>query len=136
MNFLPFFFICTRMFHFLLTQKICYVLQGIAHMLAERRRHPERKQVVLVDAGTYVVLVYILCDICYLFYCIWLMLEEATWVPGFLLLVIAATESFAAKARISGAFLVDERGIVLPRPWLRYLVFGESMFILLGLFEG
>lgn len=52
------------------------------------------------------------------------------------LLVIAALESLAIHARISGAYDEDEEGFVYPRTWLRYLCFGESMFILLRLFEG
>ena len=50
--------------------------------------------------------------------------------------MIAALESLAIHARISGAYDEDEEGFVYPRTWVRYLCFGESMFILLRLFEG
>ena len=75
-----------------------------------------------------------LLDVFFLLYCIWLMLHDNTWTPGFLLLVIAALESLAIHARISGAYDEDEEGFVYPRTWVRYLCFGESMFILLRLF--
>ena len=42
------------------------------------------------------------------------MLHDNTWTPGFLLLVIAALESLAIHARISGAYDEDEEGLSIP----------------------
>ena len=64
------------------------------------------------------------------------MVHDATWTPGFLLLIIAAMESLAIHARIMGTYVVDEKGYVYPSTWFRYLTFAETMFILLKLFEG
>ena len=66
----------------------------------------------------------------------WLMAHDATWTPGFLLLIIAAMESLAIHARIFGTYIVDAQGYVYPSIWFRYLTFAETMFILLKLFEG
>lgn len=136
MNFVPLFFICVRMFHFINAHRIAYFLQNFAKLLEQRRAHPERKQIVIVDGSASVFIMYFLCDVLFLLYCIWLMLHETTWTPGFLLLVVAAMESFAIHLRISGTFITDGNGFVYPRSWFRYLTFGESMFILLKLFEG
>lgn len=136
MNFIPLFFICVRMFHFINAHRIAYFLQNFSKLLEQRRAHPERRQVVIVDGSASIFIMYFLCDVLFLLYCIWLMLHDATWTPGFLLLVIAAMESFAIHLRISGTFITDSHGFVYSRSWFRYLTFGESMFILLKLFEG
>lgn len=88
-----------------------------------------------MDSTASIFIVYFICDVLFLLYCIWLMFYEATWTQGFLLLLIAAMESIAVHARISGTFTVDAQGFVYPRTWFRYLTFGETMFILLKLFE-
>ena len=136
MNILALFFICMRMFHFIHTQRIYFFLQGFAKLLEEKRKHPERKQVILVDGSASIFIMYFVSDVLYLLYCIWLMLHDATWTPGFLLLIIAAMESLAIHARIIGTSVVDAKGYVYPSIWFRYLTFAETMFILLKLFEG
>ena len=117
MNFLALFFICMRMFHFIHTQRIYFFLQGFAKLLEEKRKHPERKQVILVDGSASIFIMYFISDVLYLLYCIWLMLHENTWTPGFLLLTIAAMESVAIHARIIGTYVVDAKGYVYPSIW-------------------
>ena len=136
MNILALFFISTRMFHFIHTPRIYFFLQSFAKLLEEKRKHPERKQVILVDGNASIFIMYFVSDVLYLLYCIWLMLHENTWTPGFLLLTIAAMESVAIHARIIGTYVVDAKGYVYPSIWFRYLTFAETMFILLKLFEG
>ena len=136
MNILALFFICMRMFHFIHTQRIYFFLQCFAKLLEEKRKHPERKQVILVDGSASIFIMFFVSDVLYLLYCIWLMLHDATWTPGFLLLIIAAMESLAIHARIIGTYVVDAKGYVYPSIWFRYLTFAETMFILLKLFEG
>ncbi|MDY4920437.1 MAG: hypothetical protein SO119_05110 [Phascolarctobacterium sp.] len=136
MNILALFFICMRMFHFIHAQRIYYFLQTFSKLLEERRRNPHQRQVVLIDGSASLFIMYFVADVLYLLYCIWLMLHDATWTPGFLLLVIAAMETVAIHGRISGTYIMDAQGYVYPRTWFRYLTFGETMFILLKLFEG
>ena len=136
MNILALFFICMRMFHFIHTQRIYFFLQGFAKLFEEKRKHPERKQVILVDGNASIFIMYFVSDVLYFLYCIWLMLHDATWTPGFVLLVIGAMESVAIHARIIGTYVVDAKGYVYPSIWFRYLTFAETMFILLKLFEG
>ena len=136
MNILALFFICTRMFHLIHTQRIYFFLQSFAKLLEEKRKHPERKQVILVDGNASIFIMYFVSDVLYLLYCIWLMLHDTTWTPGFLLLIIGAMESVAIHARIIGTYVVDAKGYVYPSIWFRYLTFAETMFILLKLFEG
>ena len=136
MNILALFFICMRMFLFIHTQRIYFFLQSFAKLLEEKRKHPERKQVILVDGNASIFIMYFVSDVLYLLYCIWLMLHDTTWTPGFLLLIIGAMESVAIHARIIGTYVVDAKGYVYPSIWFRYLSFAETMFILLKLFEG
>ena len=124
------------MFHFIHTQRIYFFLQGFAKLLEEKRKYPERKQVILVDGSASSFIMYFVSDVLYLLYCMWLMAHDATWTPGFLLLIIAAMESLAIHARIFGTYIVDAQGYVYPSIWFRYLTFAETMFILLKLFEG
>lgn len=136
MNFMALFFLCVRMFHFIHAQRLSFLLQNLSRIMEDKRAHPERRHVIVVDGSSTIFLIYLIFDILFLFYCIWLMLYDATWTPGFLLLVIAAMEPLALHSRISGTFQLDSNGFVYPRTWFRYLTFGESMFILLRLFEG
>ena len=119
MNFIALFFLCVRMFHFIHSRRIAYLLQRFSRILDERRANPGRKQVIIIDGSATTFIIYFLLDVFFLLYCIWLMLHDNTWTPGFLLLVIAALESLAIHARISGAYDEDEEGFVYPRTWLR-----------------
>ena len=63
MNILALFFICMRMFHFIHTQRIYFFLQGFAKLLEEKRKHPERKQVILVDGSVSIFIMYFVSDV-------------------------------------------------------------------------
>ena len=136
MNFIPLFFICIKMFHFIHARQLAYFLMNVKKLMQERRANPQRKHVVLMDGTTMVFIIYFVCDVLFMLYCIWLMMEENTWASGCMLLILAAMESFAIRGRIAGTYEIDENGYLFPRMWFRYLMFGMSMFILLKLFEG
>ena len=116
MNFIALFFLCVRMFHFIHSHRIAYLLQRFSRILDERRANPGRKQVIIIDGSATTFIIYFLLDVFFLLYCIWLMLHDTTWTPGFLLLVIAALESLAIHARISGAYDEDEEASSTPAP--------------------
>ena len=88
MNFIALFFLCVRMFHFIHSRRIAYLLQRFSRILDERRANPGRKQVIIIDGSATTFIIYFLLDVFFLLYCIWLMLHDNTWTPGFLLLVI------------------------------------------------
>lgn len=136
MNLIPLFFICVKMFHFIHAQQLAFFLHNVKALLQARRTEPKRKHVVIVDNTSLLYIVYFVCDVLFMFYCIYLMLDDATWAPGCMLLIISAMESFAMRARIDGTYQIDDEGYIFPRMWFRYLMFGMSMFILLKLFEG
>lgn len=136
MNFMALFFLCVRMYHFIHAQRLSYLIQNFNRIARQRREHPEQRQIIIIDSSASVFIAYFVLEFLFLLYCIWLMLHEATWGQGFLLLIIAAMESIGVHARISGVYEEDSNGFVYPRSWFRYLTFGESMFILLRLFEG
>lgn len=116
MNFIALFFLCVRMFHFIHSHRIAYLLQRFSRILDERRANPGRKQVIIIDGSATTFIIYFLLDIIFLIYCIWLMLHEATWTPGFLLLVIAALESLAIHARISVLMTRTRKALSIPAP--------------------
>ena len=136
MHFIPLFFICTKMFHFINYREVAFFIQNFALLLRERRRNPNRKHVIIIDSFSVFVIIYFICDILYMFYCIWLMTDTSTWDPGCILLFISALESAAVHFGISGTYTADPRGFVYPSTWFRYLTFGMNLFILLKLFEG
>lgn len=136
MNFMALFFLCVRMFHFIHADSIHYFMQNIARILDKRKENPDARQVIVIDGSSSIVLAYLIADFFFLLYCIFLMLHQDTWTPGFLLLTISALEPVAISSRISGTYIEDIHGFIYPRTWFRYLTFGESMFILLRLFEG
>ncbi len=105
-------------------------------MLRDRRKNPNRKQIIIIEGSTLFVIAYFLCDVLYMLYCIWLMASPETWDPGCILLFIAALESAAVHFNISGTYSIDLHGFAYPKTWFRYLTFGMNLFILLKLFEG
>lgn len=135
MNFLPFFFIAARMFHFLHDRETSYLLQKFSRMLEERRAHPERKHILIIDASASLFIFYFILNLCFLLYCIWLMFDDNTWNQGCLLLFIASQEYLATHGRINGAYFTDSEGFGYPRNWLRYLTLVETLYILLKLFK-
>ena len=48
MNFIALFFLCVRMFHFIHSRRIAYLLQRFSRILDERRANPGRKQVIVI----------------------------------------------------------------------------------------
>lgn len=83
MNFIALFFLCVRMFHFIHSHRIAYLLQRFSRILDERRANPGRKQVIIIDGSATTFIIYFLLDVFFLLYCIWLMLHDTTWTPGF-----------------------------------------------------
>lgn len=135
MNFIVIFFIFVRIFHFLYAHRIAYLMQKISEIIDNRRNNPQQKQIVVIDFSVSVFIIYAVLDILFLFYCVWLMFEDTTWTPGFLLLIVASIESLAVHARISGTYFMDHQGFVYPRTWFRLLTFIESILLLLKLIK-
>ncbi len=136
MNIFPLFFIGVKMFSFMNARYLAYFLQNFAAMLQARKKNPSRRQVILVDKGAFLCVFYFCADILFLFYCLWLMSNDATWAPGCMLLLISALESYAMYGRIDGSYIADPLGFVYPKMWFRYLMHGQSLFILLKLANG
>lgn len=136
MNLLPLLFIFVKLFYFINARELSYFIQNFALLIQSRRRNPDKKQVVLIDGGAFIFVTYFIADILFLFYCIWLMADMATWSPGCLLLIISAMESYAVHYKVSGAYERDPLGFVYPKMWFKYAMTGMSMFILLKLFQG
>lgn len=136
MNIIALFFLIVKIYHFINARKIAYFIQRFSKLMEEHSNMPERKQIIILNMNASSFIVYLIGDLLFLLYCMWLMFHDATWTPGFLLLIIAALEPLAVHARISGTYEQDSEGFVYPRAWFRYLSFAESMFILLHLFEG
>lgn len=136
MNLLPLLFIFVKMFYFINARELAYFIQNFALLLESRRRNPGKKHVVLIDRGAFIFICYFLADIFFLFYCIYLMSDMATWSPGCLLLIISAMESYAVHYKVAGAYEQDPSGYVYPKIWFKYAMSGMSMFILLKLFQG
>jgi len=51
MNFIALFFLCVRMFHFIHSRRIAYLLQRFSRIIDERRANPGRKQVIIIDGS-------------------------------------------------------------------------------------
>ena len=70
MNFIALFFLCVRMFHFIHSHRIAYLLQRFSRILDERRANPGRKQVIIIDGSATTFIIYFLLDVFFLLYCI------------------------------------------------------------------
>ena len=134
MKFIPLFFLCVKMFSFMNSTAIYYFIGNIRNILNDKKANPQLKQVVYVDKSARVFVLYIILNVLFLAYCIYLMFNPLTWNEGCLLLFLSACESFAVQARIPGACQVSAQGFAYPRLWVRYLCCGSTFYILLQLF--
>lgn len=135
MNFIALFFICIKMYSFIYARELTYFIQSFSLMLQTRRKNPKIRQVLIVDKSSMFFAFYFLADILYMFYCIWLMFDDATWQPGCMLLIISAMESYAMHTRIAGTYKIDRLGFTYPQVWFKYVMSGMTLFILLNLFQ-
>lgn len=135
MNFFPLFFICIKMYAFINARELAYFLHNFANILRHRRENPGSKQIIYMDKTGLRFIFYLATDILFLLYCLYLLSDESTWKPGFLLLAISAMEAYALRARIYGTYVKDKLGFVYSTMWFRHLMTGMSLFILLKLFE-
>lgn len=135
MSIIPLFFICVKMYSFINAQELAYFLHNFANILKYRRENPGKKQLIFMDKNGMRFLMYLALDILFLFYCLYLMMDDATWKPGFLLLSISAMEAYALRARVYGTYVIDKLGFAYSQMWFRYLMTAMSLFILLKLFK-
>ncbi|MCD7974215.1 MAG: hypothetical protein LUF25_00080 [Phascolarctobacterium sp.] len=133
MNVIPLFFITIKMFALMNTRQVAFSIQNIVTMLQSMGKSSGKKQFVLVNQSAMIFIFYMIADILFLFYCLWLMCSDDTWTPGCMLLIISAMESYAMHVRIDGTYTADPLGFVYPRLWFKYLMNGQSLFILLKL---
>ncbi len=133
MNVIPLFFITIKMFALMNTRQVAFFIQNLATMLQSMGKSSGKKQFVLINQSAMIFIFYMIADILFLFYCLWLMCSDDTWTPGCMLLIISAMESYAMHVRIDGTYTADPLGFVYPRLWFKYLMNGQSLFILLKL---
>ncbi|MBQ9764232.1 MAG: hypothetical protein IJV92_07740 [Phascolarctobacterium sp.] len=136
MNFIPLFFICLKMYSFMYTQELAYFLYNFEKILKSRRENPGTKQVIYMDKTGLRFIFYLGVDILFLLYCIYLLSDESTWLPGFFLLSISILEAYAVRARVYGTYLIHQAGYAYATLWFRYLMTFLSLYVLLRLFKG
>ncbi|MBQ8417922.1 MAG: hypothetical protein IJX10_04745 [Phascolarctobacterium sp.] len=135
MEFIALFFICVKMYAFMNAQELAYFLHSFANILRHRRENPGSKQIIFMDKAGMRFISYLALDILFLLYCLYLLSDDNTWKPGFLLLAISAMEAYALRARIYGTYVRHKLGYVYSSLWFRHLMTGMSLFILLKLFK-
>ncbi len=133
MNVIPLFFITIKMFALMNARQVAFFVQNFTAMLKSKEKTPGKRQFLLIDQSAMIFIFYLIADILFLLYCIWLMCSNDTWHPGCMLLIISAMESYAMHGRIDGTYTADPLGFVYPKLWFKYLMGGQSLFILLKL---
>ena len=136
MNFVALFFICLKMYSFMNARELAYFLHTFSQILKNRCEKPGTRQIVYMDKTGLRFLFYLTMDILFLLYCIYLLIDEATWQPGFFLLSLSIMETYAVKARIYGTYVVDQLGFAYSNIWFRYIMSALNLYVLLKLFKG
>lgn len=133
MKYVALFFIMLKIFYFF-NYRIIHQYQ---ENLMRYANSDEDNSKGLSFAGLYpsVILAFLLSDLLFLAYCIFLMFDSITKTPGILLLSIDTLQTAAVHFRIKGASYIDTRGYTYPTIWFRYLTFGATIYILFNLFE-
>lgn len=135
MSFFALFFICVKMYAFMSARELAYFLHNFTNILKHRRDNPNSKQIIYMDKTGLRFILYLATDILFLLYCLYLISDDSTWKPGFLLLSISGLEAYALRAQVYGTFVKDPLGFVYSSMWFRHLMTGMSLFILLKLFK-
>lgn len=135
MQYIPLFFICLKMYSFMNYREIAYFLHQVSQILEHRRKNPGSKQVIYMDKTGLRFFFFLGVDIFFLLYCLYLMMDDATWHPAFFLLSLSILETFALRARIAGTYVVDQLGFVYGQLWFRYVMCAGNLYVLLKLFK-
>ncbi|MDO4178750.1 MAG: hypothetical protein Q4D21_06110 [Phascolarctobacterium sp.] len=134
MKFIPLVFVCLKTFYFFRAADICYCLATIKRLAKERRENPTQKHVVIVTQVSLCYIIYMLADILFFFYSIFLVFFTVHKVPGLLLIIFATLERYALHYKITGTYSEDtEHQFVYPNFWLRNFLFLINSYILLKL---
>jgi hypothetical protein len=136
MNLIALFFICLRMYSFMRAEELAYFLHTFSNILKARRENPKQKQIIYMDKTGMQFIIYLLMDISFLLYCLYLLADEATWKPGFFLLSLTSLEAYALHFRVYGTYVVSKGGYVVSNLYFRYVMTGLNLYILLKLFKG
>lgn len=128
-------FIFARLYAFMNYRSIAKLTQDMQRAVDGFQDGSEKPILFITDHSPTYFLVCLLCDVAYLFYCIYLMFSPETWTPGMLLLIIAALESYANYSHIDGTCFLDKDGYYYPSLWWRYACAASSLFILTRLLQ-
>lgn len=135
MHYIPLLFLGAKVFSFIYHRELALFLHNFQAILAARK-NVQKVQVVFIDRTAVFFLFYLLIDMLFLFYCIWLISGDG-WQPGCMLLLLSALESYGVQGRIDGVYEVHRKlGFVCARVWFKYLTSAQIMYILLQLFHG
>ena len=136
MNYIALFFICLRMYSFMRAEELAYFINTFSNILKARRENPKQKQVIYMDRTGMHFIIYLLMDISFLLYCLYLLADEATWMPGFFLLSLTSLEAYALHYRVMGTYIITKGGYAVSTLWFRYVMTALNLYILLKLFKG
>lgn len=133
MQYLPLFFLCTKVFSFIYYKELALFLHNF-RAIVEARKSAKKINIILIDKTTMFFLLYFLTDILFLLYCIWLITGDL-WQPGCMLLFLSALESYGIQARIIGTYEINPLGFVHAKVWFKYIMSAQIMYILLELLQ-
>lgn len=132
MKYLPLFFLTIKIFYFFNYRVIHKFQENLKRYLDEDDKNAAR--LMLSGLPPQICIGFLLADILFLAYCVYLMLSPQSKTPGILLLTIDTLETAAVYFRIKWASTIDNQGYTYPSLWLRYLAFGATVFILINLY--
>lgn len=134
MKYIPLIFVCLKTFYFFRAKDICYCLSTIKRLAKERRENPEQRHIVIVTQVSALYIIYMVADVLFFFYSIFLVFLSPYKVPGLLLLTFSVLETFALRYKVYGTYSEDEEHhFTYPNFFLRNFMFLINTYILLKL---
>lgn len=134
MKYIPLIFVCLKTFYFFRAKDICYCLSTIKRLAEERRENPEQRHVVIITQVSALYIIYMVADILFFFYSVFLIFLSTYKVPGLLLLTFSVLETFALRYKVYGTYSEDEEHhFTYPSFFLRNFMFLINSYILLKL---
>ena len=124
-----------KIFNFFNNRVIHRFQQQLSLYLRAVHDNPDKRTVFVTDLQGILLIFFVLTDIAFVLYCIYLMRSPSTWNQGCLLLLVDVLETASTHFQIKGACTRDQFGFIYPAVWVRYLCFGLTFFILLNLYE-
>lgn len=123
-------FIVYHFFYLLYNKQLYNILQRYTTLLTQESDFNSNQTFSLLNNEYPLFTIFMVADLFYLLYCLWLLFTDNYWQQGGMLFLITSLETYAFHCNVAYTFDSDEEGFLYPKAWFRCFSSGLSIFIL------